>query len=163
MLAENQEGHHLVRLLDTPEAELELGPALTHSKVVARHDDKVLLVFERSKQRWALPGGARNPGEEPRRCAARELREESSNDCAAEQLRFLAVFELRLGPTRLQAEPHTQYGALYLVTIDHIAAFLPNEEIGANLWWGGAELSHELDAIDRRLIELSSTVARDRA
>src|SRR5687768_12083108 len=157
MLAENQEGHRLVRLLETPEAELLGMPKLTHARVVARHDEKVLLVFERNKQRWALPGGARNPGEAPRHCAARELREESSNDCPAESLRFVTAFELHLAPTRLQAEPHTEYGALYEVKIEHVAAFLPNEEIGANLRWGGSELSHELDAIDRRLAELTLT------
>jgi 8-oxo-dGTP diphosphatase len=155
MLAENQEGHRLVRLLETSEAELEGMPEWTHSRVVARHEEKVLLVFERNKQRWALPGGARNAGETPRHCAVRELREESSNDCPAENLRFLTAFELHLAPTRLQAEPHTEYGALYEVAVDQIAAFLPNEEIGANLWWGGSELSHELDGIDRRLAELT--------
>lgn len=155
MLAENQEGHRLIRLLEVSEAELEGMTALTHSRVVARHDDKVLLVFERNRQRWALPGGARNPGEAPRHCAVRELREESSNDCPPEQLRYVAGFELRTAPTPVQPEPETQYGALYEVMVDHIAAFLPNEEIGANLWWGGSELSHELDAIDRRLVELT--------
>jgi 8-oxo-dGTP diphosphatase len=154
MLAANQDGHQLVRLLQTPEADLDRLAELTHSRVVARHEDKVLLVFERNKHRWALPGGARNPGESPRHCAIRELREESSNDCSAEQLRFVGAFELHLAPTRLQPEPQVQYGALYEVAIEQIAAFLPNEEIGANLWWGGSELSHELDAIDRRLAEL---------
>lgn len=154
MLAENSEGHQLVRLLPMLERELaELSP-LTHARVVARHQGKVLLVFERDRRRWELAGGALNPGETPRHGAARELREESSNDCRPEELRFVTAFELALAPTHAVPEPHVEYGALYEVQIEHIAAFIPTEEISATLWWQGSELSHELDAIDRKLIEV---------
>jgi 8-oxo-dGTP diphosphatase len=154
MLAENSEGHQLLRLLPMREQELgELRP-LTHARVIARHHGKVLLVFERARRRWELAGGALNPGETARHGAARELREESSNDCRPEELRFVTAFELALAPTHAVREPHTEYGALYEVEIEHIAAFLPTDEISATLWWQGSELSHELDAIDRKLIEL---------
>lgn len=154
MLAENSEGHRLLRLLPVPEEELSSLAPVTHARVVARHHGKVLLVFERDRRRWELAGGALNPGETPRHGAARELREESSNDCRPEVLRYVGAFELALAPTHAVPEPHTEYGALYEVEIEHIAAFIPTEEISATLWWQGSELSHELDAIDRKLIEL---------
>ena len=65
------------------------------------------------------------------------------------------TYELLVGPTRFNPDTRTEFGALYEVTIEHIAAFIPTEEIGATLWWNGAELSHELDGIDRKLIELA--------
>ncbi len=154
MLAENSQGHRLVGLLPTPESELATLEPLTHARVVARHHGKVLLVYERDRHRWELAGGALNPGETARHGAARELREESSNDCRPEQLRFVTAFELAVAPTHAVPESHTEFGALYEIEIEHIAAFIPTEEIGATLWWQGSELSHELDAIDRKLIEL---------
>jgi 8-oxo-dGTP diphosphatase len=154
MLVENQEGHRLLRLAPLAEQDLSDLSELTHARVVARYEGKVLLVFEREKQRWELAGGAMNPGESARDCAARELREESSNDCRPEQLRFVGVFELLLGPSRFRPEPHTEYGALYEIELERVAAFIPNDEIGATLWWDGAPLSHDLDEIDRKLAEI---------
>jgi 8-oxo-dGTP diphosphatase len=156
MLAENQDGHALVSVLRVPEQELQRLTGLTHARVVARHDDKVLLVFVRREQRWQLAGGAIEPDETARECAARELHEESSNDCDPSELRFVCAYELKVGPTRFNAETHTELGALYEVDIRLIASFIPNEEIGATLWWNGSQLSHELDGIDRKLIELAS-------
>lgn len=159
MLAENQEGHRLVRLLDGSEQELARLDNLTHARLVARNDDKVLLVFDRHAQRWQLPGGALEPGETARACAARELREESSNDCEPERLRFLFAFELFLYGTRFHPEPRSESGALFEVSIHHVAPFIPTEEIGATLWWSGTQLSHELDGIDQKLIELARPIA----
>lgn len=155
MLAENQEGHQLVRLLQIPEQGLTGMARLTHTKVVTMHQDKVLLVFDRRRQRWQLPGGALEPNETVRACAVRELHEESSNTCFESELSFSCAYELLVGPTRFNPDTRTEFGALYEVTIEHIAAFIPTEEIGATLWWNGAELSHELDGIDRKLIELA--------
>lgn len=163
MLAENQEGHRLVRLVEVSEAELATLPGLTHARTVARHDERTLLVFERRSQRWGLPGGAIEPNETPRTCAARELHEESSNDCAPDKLRFLFAFELVIFGTRFDMDPRTELGALYEVSVDHVAAFLPTEEIGATLWWNGSPLSHELDGIDAKLIELSRPLPRPEA
>jgi 8-oxo-dGTP diphosphatase len=157
MLAVNQTGHALARVLRVPEQELGTLAGLTHAKVIARHDDKVLLVFDRHDQRWQLAGGAIEAKESARECAARELHEESSNECSPAELRFLYAFELLVGPTRFNPETHTEFGALFEVDIRLIASFIPDEEIGATLWWNGSELSHELDGIDRKLIELASS------
>lgn len=159
MLADNQEGHQLVRLVDAPEPDLATAGNLTHARVVARHDERILLVFDRRTQRWQLPGGAIEPGETARVCAARELREESSHECAPATLRWRFGFELFLQGTRFNPEPRAELGALFEVPIHHVASFIPTEEIGATMWWSGSELSHELDGIDRQLIELARPLA----
>jgi 8-oxo-dGTP diphosphatase len=161
MLAENQDGHRLVRLLETNETSLTGIENLTHAKLVARHDEKVLLVFDRRTQRWQLPGGAVEEAESARACAVRELREESSNECDESALRFLFSYELFLYGTRFDQHPRSEVGALFEVPIHHLASFIPTEEIGATLWWSGSELSHELDGIDRQLIELARPLPSD--
>jgi 8-oxo-dGTP diphosphatase len=154
-LAQNAEGHRLVRLLNVGENGLTELPALTHARVIARHEQKVRLVFDRRKQTWQLPGGGLEAGESARACAARELHEESGNECVPARLHFSAAFELLLQPTRFTPNVHLQYGALFEAAVPHIAPFIPNEEIAATLWWDGGPLSHTLDAIDHKLIELS--------
>ena len=154
MLAQNQEGDQLLQLLPIAEHELSKLAGLTQARVIARHEDKLLLVFARRKQRWELVGGSLQPDETARDGATRQLHEQSSNDCKPSKLRFLGAVELLVGPTLLEQQTHTEFCALYAVDIDHVASFIPNEEIGATLWWSGAELSHELDGIDRKLLEL---------
>lgn len=161
MLAENQDGHRLVRLLETNETSLTGIENLTHAKLVARHDEKVLLVFDRRTQRWQLPGGALEEAESARACAVRELREESSNECDESALRFLFSYELFLYGTRFDQHPRSEVGALFEVPIHHLASFIPTEEIGATLWWSGSELSHELDGIDQQLIALARPLPSD--
>ncbi|MFI7316991.1 NUDIX domain-containing protein [Streptomyces venezuelae] len=41
------------------------------------HNGKVLMVFDRFRQSWELPGGMIEPGETPRQAAVRELMEET--------------------------------------------------------------------------------------
>jgi 8-oxo-dGTP diphosphatase len=64
--------------------------------VVARQGDKTLLVFNRQKRYWELPGGMIDEGETPRACAARELFEETALQCAERELVFLAALRFQL-------------------------------------------------------------------
>ena len=67
----------LLDVMDLDERALDTLEPLTHAVVVARRDGRTLLVFNRRKQHWELPGGWIDPGETPRAGAARELWEES--------------------------------------------------------------------------------------
>ncbi len=154
MLAQNRDGHRLLRAL-LPHSLTSEQSAVTTIKVLARHDDKVLLVFERQAQRWQLPGGSPNPGEPPVTCGARRLHEQSSNSCSEADLSLVYAFETEVEQGPSEARTRTELGLLFATDIGHIAAFLPTEEIGATLWWGGSDLSHELDAIDEKLLELA--------
>jgi 8-oxo-dGTP pyrophosphatase MutT (NUDIX family) len=144
MLAAEHEPHRLLQLLTIDESELERLPSLSQVRVLAIHDDKLLLVFDRQRQRWQLPGSALSLHETAQTCALRALREETGNDCRPDQLRFVCAYELRLDPI--------EHGGLFTLSVEHIPAFLPNPGIGANLWWGGSALSHPLDAVDHELV-----------
>lgn len=65
------------------------GPTEAADPIVTRHNPtngllEVLLVQRKDTGEWALPGGKVDEGEEPRKAAARELREESQM-CGAEE------------------------------------------------------------------------------
>lgn len=155
MLIEDQKGNQLLELNAPSEAELSKVTPLTHALVVARGDGgKTLLVFNRRRQYWELAGGMIDPGETPRECAARELREESGLVCEPASLRFVGVAKFLLQPSRFHREIHVEYGALYTTDIHQRLAFVANDEIAKACWWDGCEAIGAISVIDQKLIEL---------
>jgi 8-oxo-dGTP diphosphatase len=96
-----------------------------------------------------------DPGETPRQCAARELLEESSIHCSADELRFVGAMKLRLQPSYDSPSVRVEYGALYTVEITSSAAFVPNAEIAAVSWWNGVDDIGEIAEIDVVLSQLA--------
>lgn len=52
--------------------------SVCNALLVIRHDDKFLLMFNKWKKYWELPGGIIDEGETARECAVRELLEETN-------------------------------------------------------------------------------------
>ncbi|CAO5185508.1 hypothetical protein FAIPA1_50097 [Frankia sp. AiPs1] len=77
-LAADDNGNLLVAFHQAGEDAEPRDAALPASLVALWTDDgRLLLVFDRRRQRWELPGGMIDAGETPRQAAIRELREES--------------------------------------------------------------------------------------
>lgn len=90
---------------------------------------RVLMVFDRYRQSWELPGGRIEVGETPRQAAARELLEETGQQ-SDERLRFIGHARFVLAPDR-----RAEYLALYAGSCAESRAFEPTEEISAIHWW----------------------------
>lgn len=149
MLFEEKAGHALLELIQGEEAELcgPLGPRpLTHALVLARHAGKTLLVFNRYRQEWELPGGIIDPGENAGEAALRELMEESNQTLPT--LRFVGLMRLRLKP-----DDRLEFGALYQGEVSEPRPFQANQEIEGVCWWDGGELAQPIAGIDRWLAQ----------
>lgn len=142
----NQKGTALEAVLPVPEDQLAgpLDHPLTFALVVARHGGRALLVFNRWRRHWELPGGVIDPGETARAGAARELLEESGQE--AESLRYRGLMRVRFPDGR------AELGALYSTELADLRPFAANEEIERIALWDGREEIGRVDEIDAALL-----------
>ncbi|MFR9673767.1 NUDIX hydrolase [Streptomyces sp. TR06-5] len=101
---------------------------LGYALVALWQGDRVLLVLERERRCWELPGGGIEPGETAREAAVRELQEEAGQHLHASDLHFAGFARTRLfGRGQM-------YGAVFTARTDAPEPFTPNEEIAAVHW-----------------------------
>lgn len=111
--------------------------------VVARAPAGVVLVFNRYRKVWELPGGLIDPGETARAAAARELAEEAG--CVAANLQWLGLVSVNDGATH--------HGGVYRGDVDIVPARFETEEIGGIAFWQPGSHPHPLGDTDRALLQ----------
>ena len=120
---------------------------LTASLVVLWCGDECLMVFNRYRQAWELPGGMLDPGESAREAAIRELAEESGQ--RADSLDLAGVAKIRVAP-----DNRLEYLAIYRGELESPQPFTPNDEMSAATWWNPTEPLTALFPIDAALANL---------
>jgi 8-oxo-dGTP pyrophosphatase MutT (NUDIX family) len=128
-LAADGRGNFLISFTKGGEAAPPQDAPLPAALVALWRAGRVLMVFDRYRQSWELPGGGIEEGESPRQAAARELMEESGQQ-SDERLRFIGYARFVLAPDR-----RSEYLALYAGSCTEARAFEPTEEIAAIRWW----------------------------
>ena len=150
-LARNRRGTQFVGYHRVPGSDMDTGryTPLLFCLVAARYKNQILLVHHRQRGSWVLPGGRIEPGETPRKCALRELREETGQ--IASDLHFEAAMEEFIGPSTGSAF----YGALFSTRLAELTPFVENEEIDrTSLWDGRTEIGYvdEIDWVVARMV-----------
>ncbi|GGM06650.1 DNA mismatch repair protein MutT [Streptomyces fumigatiscleroticus] len=111
---------------------------------------RVLMVFNRYRQFWELPGGRIEEGETPRRAAMRELLEESGQEPGG-PLRFIGYAGFVLAP-----DQRAEYLALFAGHCARVRRFTAGEEIAAMRWWNLLEtLPGHVQPLDAHLAALT--------
>jgi 8-oxo-dGTP diphosphatase len=110
--------HHFwgLQSLYTPDPSIPL----THTIIAARYADHWLMIYNKRRNSWELPGGGIMPGESPVECARRELCEESSQ--VADEMHYRGRFLIRL------VDGSYEYGMLYQTELEDLYPFTINEE-----------------------------------
>jgi 8-oxo-dGTP diphosphatase len=151
LTAGDGEGSALLAFERFPEDDLDCLDAsvpLTASLVVLWSAHRCLMVFNRRRRVWELPGGMLDPGESPRQAAVRELEEESGQ--RPDTVDFAAAARTWFAPAQ-----RIEYVALYQGRIACPVPFVPNEEMSHSRWWSPGEDLPDLNPIDAALALLS--------
>lgn len=119
---------------DQPEDSAFDDAPMGYALVVLWHEGKVLMVYERERECWELPGGGIEPGESPRAAAVRELWEETAQLLEPGELRFVGHTRTALGTSG-----RVLYGGVFTAHTDRPRAFAPNNEVSAVHWRANGE------------------------
>ncbi|MDR7326958.1 MULTISPECIES: NUDIX domain-containing protein [Catenuloplanes] len=145
-IAVDVDGNELLEFRTGHERDLErLDPdvPLPLSLVVGRHQGSTLLVLNRRRGRWELPGGMIDRGETPGAAAVREFVEETGQ--AAPDVAYIGLAVFRLKP-----DNRVEYAAVYGAVLGGRTPFEPNDEVEAIRWWDGADIPN-LSALDAEI------------
>jgi len=111
--------------------------------VIARAPAGIVLVFNRYREVWELPGGLIDAGETAHTAAARELAEEAG--CVATELEWLGLVAVNDGSTH--------HGAVYRGAVDSVPARFESDEIGGIAYWQPGSHPQPLGETDRALLQ----------
>lgn len=139
----------LTPLSEDEPGRLEPSVPLTAALVVLWHGRNCLLVLNRFRHAWELPGGMLDPGESAREAALRELVEESGQ--RPDRLDFAGVARVWYAPAR-----RDEHLAIYRGQVMDPSPFTPNDEMSDSRWWTPGQPLADLNAIDGALAELCS-------
>jgi 8-oxo-dGTP pyrophosphatase MutT (NUDIX family) len=118
--------------------------------------DRVLMVFDRFRQSWELPGGRIEAGESSRQAAGRELLEETGQGPDG-PLGFVGYAAFVLAPDR-----RAEYAALFTGHATTARGFQTNAEIAAIRWWNLQEdLPGRVQPLDVCLARLTRELGPD--
>jgi 8-oxo-dGTP diphosphatase len=131
-----------VEFLKVPEVLERDRDAVRFAIVVARAPGGVVLVFNRYREVWELPGGLWDPGETLRECAARELLEEAN--CAAGPLRWHGLVEVNDG--------RSHRGAVFSCALAGDPAPFTSEETAGITLWSPSRAPRPLGEVDAEML-----------
>lgn len=120
--------------------------------MIAQYSGTFLLVYNRLKTCWELPGGYVDQSETAQEAAERELLEETGQ-------RALSSRPLGLLEVVTETRGENLLGALFYCNIEVLQSFAPNEEIAELALWNaqesiGVENIGVVSEVDRRLLAL---------
>jgi 8-oxo-dGTP diphosphatase len=134
-----------IEFIDLKEDELHIYESLAGSYAIVQVEDKILFAFNRFRKRWELPAGRRELRETPKEVAIRELYEETGQ--IADNLVFQGLAKIRNLDTQ-----HVKHNPIYFCKVDHLTAFIPNDEMEQITLWDLTTGIGPVDYVDVQIL-----------
>jgi 8-oxo-dGTP diphosphatase len=153
-IATDQRGNQLLSVIPGEEATLiasEDYRPLTSAFLIVRGAKGFMLLKNKYRLQWELPGGVIEQGETPGECAVRECLEESGYQIDAP--RFVGLAQFSLQPDYFSAESRIEYTALYCGEIREEPPFRENDEISARCWYTPGCPLDDASPLDVKLLD----------
>lgn len=132
--------------LDIPAGEQHI--PLPVALIVPKYQDKTLMIFNRWREEWELPGGKIEAGETPYEAAIRELAEETGQQVTL--LDYVGWMKFQLKP-----DDRLELGVLYTCELNELLPFEPNEEASKiGFWYDQIQVYGHINEIDIYLAQL---------
>jgi len=152
-IVEDAKGNQLLNFITGIEAELiadESYCPLTSALLIVKGPQGFMLLKNKYRNEWELPGGMIDSGESPREAVIRECMEESG--CQIPDVRFLGMLRFFLKPSWHLPEERIEYTALYAadITVEHV--FCETEEMLDLCWHKIGEPIADASRIDLQLL-----------
>jgi len=121
---------------------------LTVSIMVSQTEDGYVLVYNRFKQHWELPGGFIDEGESPAEAAVREMEEETGY--LVSEAQFFGVMKFYAA-----GRGRDEYAAVYLAKYNNAHEFIPNAEAsGLTIYGDRSKIEGHISELDQALLKI---------
>jgi 8-oxo-dGTP diphosphatase len=131
-------GFKYLDFISIKEEEIDDYYPIAGSYAVIKSSGKYLLCYNTWRKQWELPAGKREANESPKKCAIRELYEETGQSIV--DLEFKGLLKVKN-----LSNNNVKYNPVYLATVEKIQPFLPNNETSEIVLW---DLMDDIGTID---------------
>ena len=120
---------------------------LTFSVVVATYNNKSVLIYNKWREQWELPGGYIDQGESAKDAAIREMYEETGHQIETAELQgTIKYFSVK--------KNRYEYGAIYNNQLKKSFSFTTNDEAEAMILWDSTvTINGYISEVDQEIIK----------
>ncbi|NGP46926.1 NUDIX hydrolase [Bacillaceae bacterium SIJ1] len=141
MIDVKNNGFEFIGFINAGEEEINNFKPIAGSYAVVKYDDKYLICYNTLRNQWELPAGKREQNETPKKCAIRELYEETGQVVSDLEFKgLLKVKNIMTGKIKFNPVFHT--------TSVELQPFKENDETSEIKLWDLKEKIGLIDSVD---------------
>ena len=124
---------------------------ITTSFIIVESVKGFMLLFNKYRELWELPGGMIERNESPGECVIRECKEESGQILS--NITFFGLAKYLMKKNKFRESDNIEYSVIYYSFLDNELPFYENDEIMELKWWDCKQEIEDICPESRDLIK----------